>query len=266
VLAFVGPDEEVVTPAFGFLSYKLAAAVAGRRFVPTAATPLGADVDALVAALTPATKLVVIGTPNNPTGSVWTTADVERVLAALPPRALLVLDEAYAEYAAAWPEVEHVDGRAVLARDPRVVVLRTFSKIYGLAALRVGYAIAHPRVIETLGRVVRTFHVGTLAQVAAHAALDDHEHVARSAALARRGLERLAAEVRGPGVIVYPSLANFVLIETGRPAAPIYDALLRRGVIVRPMGAWGLPTCLRVSIADDDQMSRVVGALCEALA
>src|SRR5262245_24854785 len=175
VLALVGPDEEVVTPALGFLSYKLAAAVAGRRFTTAAATPLAADVDALCAALSPRTKLVVIGTPNNPTGSVWTAADVERVLAALPPRALLVLDEAYHEYAAAWPEVEHVDGRALLARDPRVVVLRTFSKIYGLAALRVGYALAHARVIEVLGRVVRTFHVGTLAQVAARAALDDVE-------------------------------------------------------------------------------------------
>lgn len=266
VLALVAPDEEVVTPAFGFLSYKLAAAVAGRRFVATAASPERADVDALIAAFTPATKLVVIGTPNNPTGSVWTAAEVDRVLAALPRRAVLVLDEAYHEYAAAWPEVDHVDGRVALDRDPRVIVLRTFSKIYGLAALRVGYALAHARVIETLGRVVRTFHVGTLAQVAARAALDDHEHVAASAALARRGLERLRAEVRGPGVRVYPSLANFALIECGRPAAPIYDALLRRGVIVRPMAAWGLPTCVRVSVAADDQMGRVVGALCEALA
>lgn len=266
VLALVGPDEEVVTPDLGFLSYKLAAAVAGRRFRTTAATPLGADVDALIAGLTPSTKLVVIGTPNNPTGSVWTRAEVERVLAALPPRAVLVLDEAYFEYAAAWPEVDHVDGHALLARDPRVIVLRTFSKIYGLAALRVGYALADARVIETLGRVVRTFHVNTLAQVAALAALDDHDHVAASAALARRCMERLRAEVRGPNVTVYPSLANFALIETGRTAAPIYDALLRRGVIVRPMAAWGLPTCLRVSIAADDQMGRVVGALCEALA
>lgn len=266
VLALVGPDEDVVSPALGFLSYRLAAAVAGRRFVTTAATPRGADVDALIAGFGPRTKLVVIGSPNNPTGSVWTTAEIERVLAALPARAVLVLDEAYHEFAAAWPEVEHVDGRALLARDPRVVVLRTFSKIYGLAALRVGFALGHPQVIETLGRVVRTFHVGTLAQVAARAALDDTDHVARSAALGRRGIERLRAEVQGPGVIVYPSLANFVLIETGRPAAPIYDALLRQGVIVRPMAAWGLPTCLRVSIAADDQMGRVVGALCAALA
>ena len=267
VLGLVGPDDELVTPALGFLSYRLAAAVAGRRFVATPATPRGADVDALIAAFGPRTKLCVIGTPNNPTGAVWTAADVERVLAALPPTALLVLDEAYVDYAAAWPEVEHVDGLAMLRRDPRVLVLRTFSKIFGLAALRVGYAVAHPTVIEILGRVVRTFHVGTLAQVAATAALDDRDHVVRSAALGRRGIERLRAEVTGPGVVVYPSLANFALIETGRPAAaPLYDALLRRGVIVRPMAAWGLPTCLRVSIAADDQMPRVIEALCAVLA
>jgi histidinol-phosphate aminotransferase len=267
VLGLVGPDDELVTPALGFLSYRLAAAVAGRRFVATPATPRGADVDALIAAFSPRTKLCVIGTPNNPTGAVWTAADVERVLAALPPTALLVLDEAYVDYAAAWPEVEHVDGLAMLRRDPRVLVLRTFSKIFGLAALRVGYAVAHPTVIEILGRVVRTFHVGTLAQVAATAALDDRDHVVRSAALGRRGIERLRAEVTGPGVVVYPSLANFALIETGRPAAaPLYDALLRRGVIVRPMAAWGLPTCLRVSIAADDQMPRVIEALCAVLA
>lgn len=267
VLGLVGPDDELVTPALGFLSYRLAAAVAGRRFVATPATPRGADVDALIAAFGPRTKLCVIGTPNNPTGAVWTAAEVERVLAALPPTALLVLDEAYVDYAAAWPEVEHVDGLAMLRRDPRVLVLRTFSKIFGLAALRVGYAVAHPTVIEILGRVVRTFHVGTLAQVAATAALDDRDHVVRSAALGRRGIERLRAEVTGPGVVVYPSLANFALIETGRPAAaPLYDALLRRGVIVRPMAAWGLPTCLRVSIAADDQMPRVIEALCAVLA
>lgn len=266
VLALVGPDEEVLSPALGFLSYRLAAAVAGRRFVATAATPLGADVEALCAAVTPRTKLCVIGTPNNPTGAVWTAAQVERVLAALPPTALLVIDEAYVDYAAEWPEVEHVDGLAMVRRDPRVVVLRTFSKIYGLAALRVGFAVAHPTVVEILGRVVRTFHVGTLAQVAARAALDDREHVARSAALGRRAISRLRAEVRGPGVVVYPSLANFALIETGRTAAPLYDALLRRGVIVRPMAAWGLPTCLRVSVAADDQLDRVIGTLNEVLA
>lgn len=265
VLALVGPEHEVVSPALGFLSYRLAAEVAGRRFVATAATPLGADLDALCAALSPRTRLVVIGSPNNPTGSVWTRAAAERLLAAMPAHALLVLDEAYAEYAAAWPEVDHVDGMALLRSDPRVVVLRTFSKIYGLAALRVGYAVAHPGVIDLLGRVVRTFHVGTLAQVAALAALDDADHVQRSAALGRRGIERLRAALGAAGVTTYPSLANFLLLDTGRPSAPLYDQLLRRGVIVRPMAAWGLPTCLRVSIAGDADLDRVVTTLVEVL-
>ena len=267
VLGLCEPTDEVLSHRYAFLSYRLAAQVAGRPFVaaPSSAA-LGCDVDALIAAFTPRTKLVILGTPNNPTGTVVTRGDLARILAALPARALLIVDEAYAEYADAWPEVDHADGMAALATDRRVMVLRTFSKIYGLAGLRVGYGVAHSSVVELLGRVGRTFHVGTLAQVAAKAALDDREHVQRSAALGRRGIERLRAEVRGPGVVVYPSLANFALIETGRPAGPLYDALLRRGVIVRPMAAWGLPTCLRVSIAAADQMDRVVGALVEVLA
>ncbi len=271
VLALVGPEQDIVTPALGFLSYRLAAQVAGRTFVATAATPRGPDIEALCAAMTPRTRLVIVGTPNNPTGAVLTRADADRVLAVLPEHALLVLDEAYAEYAAAWPEVDHVDGlaftRAALAAgDPRVVLLRTFSKAYGLAAMRVGYAVAHGGVLDLLGRVVRTFHVGTLGQVAALAALDDGEHVLRSAALGRRGLERIGAELARRGVTVYPSLANFCLVEAGRPSAPLYDRLLRRGVIVRPMGAWGLPTCLRVSIAGEAELDRVIAALIDVVA
>jgi histidinol-phosphate aminotransferase len=267
VLAFCAPDDEVVSHDHAFLSYRLAAQVAGRRFVaaPASAT-LGCDVDALLGAITPRTKLVLIGTPNNPTGAVLARADADRILAGLPARALLVLDEAYAEYAAAWPQVDHVDGLTLAARDPRVLVLRTFSKIYGLAALRVGYGVGDAGVVELLGRVGRTFNVGTLGQVAAEAALDDHDHVRRSAETGRRGVARLRAEVRGPGVVVHPSLGNFVLIECGRPTSPLYDLLLGRGVIVRPMAAWGLPTCLRVSVATDEQMPRVIAALNEVVA
>lgn len=267
VLAFCEPDDEVVSHDFGFLSYRLSAGVAGRAFVSAPASAArGVDPAALVRSFTTRTKLVMLGTPNNPTGSVVTRADAETILAGLPDRALLVLDEAYAEYAAAWPEVDHVEGLSLLARDPRVIVLRTFSKIYGLAALRVGYGVGQAPIIELLGRVGRTFNVGTLAQVAAQAALDDVEHVQRSAANARRGIERLRAEVRGPGVAVYPSLANFALIETGRPSAPLYERLLRAGVIVRPMAAWGLPNHIRVSVAAHQDLPRVIEALNEALA
>jgi len=266
VLATCGPEDEVLSHACAFLSYRLAAQVAGRPFVAAPTTSeLGCDAQAVIAAFTPRTKLVVLGTPNNPTGSVITTADAQRILAALPARALLVIDEAYAEYAAAWPEVDHVDGLALLAADRRVIVLRTFSKIYGLAGLRVGFAVGDAAVMDVLGRVGRTFHVGSLALAGALLALGDTEHVAASARLARTQITRMREEIRAPGVKLYPSLANFVLVECGRPSTPIYDALLRRGVIVRPMAAWGLPTCIRVSIAREDELARVISTLNDVL-
>jgi histidinol-phosphate aminotransferase len=259
VLATCEVTDEVLSHQFGFLSYRLSAQVAGRPFVAARATAeLACDVDALIAAITPRTKLVVIGSPNNPTGSVVTKAGAQKIVAALPRRALLVIDEAYAEYAAEW--------LALRKLDDRVIVLRTFSKIYGLAGLRIGYAVADAGVIELLGRVGRTFHVSSLALVGATAALGDQDHVAISARHARTAIEQLRAEVKGPGVRVYPSLTNFVLIDCGRPSAPIYDKLLRVGVIVRPMAAWGLPNCLRVSVASHQDMPRVIRALVEALA
>lgn len=267
VVATCEPTDEVLSHKFGFLSYRLAAQVQGRTFVAAPVTrELACDTDALIASITPRTKLVVLGSPNNPTGSVVTRAGAERVLAALPDRALLVIDEAYAEYAAAWPEVDHVDGLALVAKDPRVITLRTFSKIYGLAGLRIGFGVAAPPVIETLNRVGRTFHVSSLAQVGAIAALEDRDHVRASAALARRQIERFQSEIQGVGIHVYPSLANFVLIDCGRASTPIYEQLLRRGVIVRPMAAWGLPGCIRVSIARDAELPRVLAALNDTLA
>ena len=265
VLATCEPTDEVLSHRCAFLSYRLSAQVAGRPFVAAPTTPdLACDMPALVAAITPRTKLVVIGSPNNPTGSVVSKADAAQLLAALPPRALLVVDEAYAEYAAQWPEVDHVDGLELLRGDPRVIVLRTFSKIYGLAGLRVGFALGDPAVIDILGRVGRTFQVSSLALVGAQAALDDTEHVAASARMTRIAIERLQREIKGARV--YPSLANFVLIDCGRPSAPLYDQLLRRGVIVRPMAAWGLPSCLRVSVAKEADMTRVIASLNEVFA
>ncbi|HEX3763504.1 MAG TPA: histidinol-phosphate transaminase [Kofleriaceae bacterium] len=267
VLATCEMTDEVLTHRYSFLSYRLAAQVVGRPFIAAPATPeLACDVDALIAAITPRTKLIVIGTPNNPTGSVVTRAGMDRLIAAVPDRALLVIDEAYAEYATMWPEVDHADGLTAARCDPRVIVLRTFSKIYGLAGLRVGFAVGDPAVIDMLGRVGRTFHVSSLALVGALAALDDTEHVARGAQHARRAVERYAAEIRAPGVRVYPSLANFVLVDCGRPSTPLYERLLQRAVIVRPMAAWGLPNHLRVSAARDDDTPRVIAALNDVLA
>jgi histidinol-phosphate aminotransferase len=267
VLATCEPDDEVLTHRYSFLSYRLAAQVAGRAFVAAPASrELSCDVEALIASISPRTKLIIVGTPNNPTGSVLTCDGLGRLIDALPARALVVIDEAYCDFAAMWPEVDHADGLAAQHSDPRVIVLRTFSKAYGLAGLRVGFAVADRSVIDVLGRVGRTFHVGSLAMVGAIAALDDTEHVARSARHARRAIERYAAEIRAPGVRIYPSLANFVLIDCGRPSTPIYERLLKRGVIVRPMAAWGLAHHLRLSVARDEDMPRVIGAINEVLA
>ncbi len=266
VLATTEPTDEVLTHKYAFLSYRLATQVAGRAFVASAVTPdFGCDINALIAAITPRTKLVVLGTPNNPTGSVITRADAAKVLAALPARALLVIDEAYAEYAAEWPEVDHVDGLALQREDRRVITLRTFSKVYGLAGIRIGFAVADPAVIDVLGRVGRTFHVSSLAQAAAIAALDDTEHLAASTRQARTQIERMRTEIKVPGVRVLPSLANFVLVDCGRASGPVYDKLLRAGVIVRPMAAWGLPSCIRVSVARESEMTRVISAVNDVL-
>jgi histidinol-phosphate aminotransferase len=267
VLATCEPDDEVLTHRHAFLSYRLAAQVVGRPFVAAPATrDLACDIDALIGSISPRTKLIVVGTPNNPTGSVITRAGIERLIAALPSRALLVIDEAYCDFAAMWPEVDHADGLAAQRSDPRVIVLRTFSKAYGLAGLRVGFAVADRSVIDVLGRVGRTFHVSSLAMVGAMAALDDTEHVARSTHHARRAIERYAAEIRGPGMRLYPSIANFVLIDCGRPSTPLYERLLKRGVIVRPMATWGLPNHLRLSVAREEDMPRVISAINEVLA
>lgn len=266
VTATCEPTDEVLSHQFAFLSYRLSAAVSGRMFVAAPTTPeLSIDVDALIARITPQTKLVVVGTPNNPTGSVVTRAQLRQLLAALPQRALLVVDEAYREYADAYPEIDHADGLELID-DPRVVVLRTFSKIYGLAGLRVGYAVADAGVIDLLGRVTRTFNVSTLAQVAAVAALGDPAHVAASAQHSRWALGELRAQLGARGIKVLPSLANFLLIDVGHPTLPDYQALLRRGVIVRPMAAWGLPNHLRVSAPSAAELPVVVAALIDVLA
>jgi histidinol-phosphate aminotransferase len=272
--ALCQPGDQVLTHQFAFISYALAARAYDVELVTAPATPpgagaLGCDVEALIAAMSPRTKLVLLANPNNPTGSHLTAAQLERVLAALPPRAFLVIDEAYHEYALAAGEgVEGIDyGRAIRYRAdaPRLILLRTFSKLYGLAGLRVGYGIGERRVIDYVNRLRRAFNVGSLAQVAALAALDDVDHARRAVEVARASIARMRAELTIPGVTVYPSLANFALIDVGRPSQPVYDALLARGVITRPMAGWGLPHHLRVSVGTAEQTTRLVAAMRDAL-
>lgn len=260
--------DQLVTHRYAFISYRLAAMAHDVEFVAAEVTgDLRCDVDAMIAAFTPRTKIVILANPNNPTGAHIRRGELERLLAALPARALLVVDEAYHEYAAAvadhdeYPRSQRYQGED----EPRVITLRTFSKIYGLAGLRVGYGIGHARVIDYINRLRRPFNVNSVAQAAALAAMADDQHVARSQKAAADGIAELSQAIEELGLCAYPSLCNFVLVDVGRPAAPVYEALLRHGVIVRPMGAWGLDRHIRISVGTPEQTGRVSEALREVL-
>src|SRR5581483_10926355 len=180
----------------------------------------------------------------------------ERLVDELPPRVVLVADEAYFEYAAAK---DYPDSQAYRSRRARLVVLRTFSKIYGLAGLRVGYAVASAEIVDYVNRIRLPFNVSSAAQAAAIAALDDREHVERARSGNAAELPRLSDALRGLGIAVTPSQTNFVLAGFGtRDARALYDALLRRGVIVRPMGAYGLPHHLRITVGTAAENDRLV--------
>lgn len=260
--------DEVVTPRHGFISYRLASQVHEAVFRETDLhDDLTPDVDALIAAASPRTRLVFVGQPNNPTGAHVSRGDLERLLAALPAHAIVVLDEAYHEFAHALVD-DMPDGIALQQRGarPTMIVLRTFSKAYGLAGLRVGYAVAAPGIVGFLDRVRQPFNVSAVAQAAAIAALGDAGHVARTIEMTRAGLAELARALDGLGVRRFPTAANFVLVDVGRDALPVYQALLERGVIVRPLAMWGLPRHLRITIGTVEQCARVVAALRDALA
>ena len=269
VHAFCMPGKDrVVTHEHAFISYQLAAMGLGVDYVITRVTDdLSCDVDALIDALDDATKLVFLANPNNPTGSYVCRTDLERLLAAMPERALLVVDEAYHEYAISSAEDYPRSQDYRSPERPQLITLRTFSKIHGLAALRVGYAIGNPKVLGLLNRIRRPFNINMAAQVAAVAALADEDHVQRGRVVARQGIDTISQVVTQIGLRAYPSLGNFVLVKVGPNCQDVYHRLLLKGVIVRPMsGPWGLPEHLRISVPALEDLDRVATTLREVLA
>lgn len=261
-LALLNEGEEAVTGWPTFSAYEHAARVAGGRPVRVPLRNHTFDLAAMAAAAGPRTKLAFVCNPNNPTGTFNARAEVERFLDALPPDVVVVVDEAYGEYA---DHRDYPQAVEFVRQDRNVIVLRTFSKIYGLAGLRVGYAVASPGLISLLERVREPFPVNRLAQVGALAALDDAEHVARALEVNRLGKEFFYRELAARGVAHLPTEANFILLDVGRDAGPVYQDLLRQGVIVRPGGIWGLDTCLRVTIGREEDNRRCLAALDRAL-
>jgi histidinol-phosphate aminotransferase len=259
VRTFTTHDDHVVFGEPAFVIYKIAALAHGVPFSAVPLRDLTHDLEQMAAAVTPRTRLLFIANPNNPTGTYVGRGALAQLLQEVPPEVIVVVDEAYFQYADADDYPNSLELRGL---RERLVVLRTFSKVYGLAALRVGYAIGPQNVIDYVNRVRPPFNVGTLGQVAALAALDDHEHVERSRAMNRSERARVSKAMSELGLKVAPSQANFVFLDAGRPGREIYQSMLEKGVIVRPLGQ---SSYLRITVGTPAQNDRMLTALDEVL-
>jgi histidinol-phosphate aminotransferase len=259
-VAPLDPGDEVVTAWPSFISYALDALKLGAVPQKVPLVDDHYDLDALLEAIGPRTKLVYIATPNNPTGTMTTREQLDAYFDRVPEHVLTVLDQAYFEYI---DRPDYPDGVAeYLGRGHRVLVLRTFSKIYGLAGLRVGYGVGPPDVIQAIGKTRRAFDVGTPAQVAALASMDGTAELAERRRLTAEGRASLEQTLREHGLEpAGPAVANFLFVEVGGDAPALFDALLRQGAIVRPLGGFGAPGALRITVGTPEENAFFAEAL-----
>ncbi|CAN5242300.1 histidinol-phosphate transaminase [soil metagenome] len=263
--AFLTPATEAVYSEYAFAVYPIAVQATGAcaRVAPALPAdddenPLGHDLEAMAELLGDDTRLVFIANPNNPTGTWVDRDELHRFLGRVPDHAIAIVDEAYFHYIDAQ---DYPDATRWLDEFPNLVVTRTFSKAYGLAGVRVGYSLSAPGIADLLNRVRQPFNLNSLAQAAAIAALGDEAHIERSRMLNNQGLEVITTACAELGLRYVPSIGNFVLVDFDCPALPIYEALLRDAVIVRPVGNYGLPNHLRISIGVPDENERLIAAL-----
>lgn len=262
---YSGPGDEILYSAHGFLFYPIAARLAGATPVMVPEQGLKADIDALLSQVNDNTRIVFLANPNNPTGSYLSEAELGRLHAGLPEHVLLVVDAAYAEFVT---ESDYEPGVRLVDRASNVVMTRTFSKIYALGGLRLGWAYAPDGIIDALNRAREPFNVSLPAQAAGVAALEDRAFTTRACEHNRQCREWFSAQVRLLGRKVYPSAANFVLVEFDTPqqAEAMRQSLKSQGVLVRQVGSYGLPCCLRITIGTDDEMRSVLAILAGAAA
>jgi histidinol-phosphate aminotransferase len=264
IIEFVGhalmrPGVEVVVSQYCFAIYPIIAAMMGARVVTVPARDYGHDLDAMARAIGPNTSVVFVANPNNPTGTLADAQAVRALVEAVPPSTLLVMDEAYIEFLD-----DPVDLLPLIRNEsrPNLLLMRTFSKIYGLAGLRLGYGIGTRDLVGRLEKARQPFNINSLAQAAALAALDDAEHISRTRENNRAGLEYLQEELRAMGLDHVPSFANFVLAKVG-DGQRVFAELQARGIITRPMGGYGLPEFIRISVGTPEENERVIEALRE---
>ena len=267
--AFLTPQDEAIYSQYAFAVYPIAVQATGAKavVVPALAAdhpqmPLGHDLQAMAAAIGARTRLIFIANPNNPTGTWLTSSALRRFLQAVPTTTLVVLDEAYFEYALGQ---DLGDGLAWLKEFPQLVVVRTFSKAYGLAGLRLGFAAAHPSVSDVLNRLRQSFNVNLLALAAGVEALRDVQHVEQARQCVTAGMRQWQQALPALKVSAVPSAGNFLLLRIGPRAAAVYEFMLHQGVIVRPVANYGLGSWLRVTIGTAAQNERAISALSAAL-
>lgn len=258
---FLRPGEEAVMADRAFVVYRLVVQAAGGRPIAVPLRDFTHDLEAIRGAVTPRTRIVFLSNPNNPTGTIYRRGEWERFVERLPEELLVVVDEAYREYVT---DPEFPDSLAYRASGRSLLTLRTFSKLYGLAGLRIGYGIGPQPVIELMQRVRQPFNVNAAAQWAALAALEDEEHVRRTVETNRQGLAYLGRQLSRLGLEFVPSQANFVLVRVG-DGRLLFERLLRRGVIVRPMEEYRLPEYVRVTVGTPEENRRLVASLEEVL-
>ena len=259
---FVSPEHEVVFSQHAFALYPILTQAVGAKAKVVPANNYAHDLSAMLAAVSPSTRLVFIANPNNPTGTLLTQDALESFIAALPAQVLCVLDEAYYEFvdpavrteSLAWPQ-----------RFPNLIITRTFSKAYGLAGLRIGYGVSSLEVADLLNRVRQPFNSNMLALAAAEASLDDAEYLQQTLAVNNAGMAQLTAAFQNLGLDWIPSSGNFVSVDLKQDAQPIYEALLAKGVIVRPVANYEMPTHLRISIGTERENQIFIAALTQVL-
>lgn len=261
VRAFLAPGLAAIYAQHAFAVYPIATLTVGAKGIEVPAHEFGHDLLAMLAAITPETRMIFIANPNNPTGTLLSGDNLLNFLAEVPPEVVVILDEAYTEY---LPAAVRYDSIPWLARFPNLIITRTFSKVFGLAGLRVGFAFASPPVADLMNRVRQPFNVSSVALAAAEAALDDEEFIARSFDANAQGMRQITDGLLDLGLEFIRSFGNFVTFRAG-DAAAVNARLLREGVIVRPIAGYGLPEHLRVTIGLPEENARFLAALDRAL-
>jgi histidinol-phosphate aminotransferase len=249
-LTYLGPKDRIIVSDKAFIRYEMAAHVMEAQCMHVPMKDFHHDLEGMTKAVGPETRAIFFSNPNNPVGTMVERKAVEKLLDAVPPRVLIIIDEAYREYV---DHPDYPDALTYLETHPNVIVLRTFSKVHGLAGLRVGYGIAHPQIIHDINRVRPPFNVNRLAQVAALAALEDEEHVQRTVQMNADQKEYLQRELTRLKIGFVPSSTNFLLIDTALDSLQVSQHLLRQGIIIRPLAGFGMPTHIRVTIGTPEQ-------------